>query len=254
MEVPGISRPVLIGLIVVAAALFAFGAAEAADVLTQHTDTRTRTLAAAPTMVISAGIGDVKVVAADRTDVRLTIKEKRSVWGGGHVDVGGDAAGLRLRDRCEGMPLADGTCGVSYRLEVPRDTNVRVVSGTGDVRAEDLHGSADLQSGTGDLHVIDVSGTLRLHATGDVHVEAPAPDIAVQTGTGDIDVVATHPLSIQAQSGTGDIVFSVPDETYAVDARAEVGRETVTVREGDASPRRLRAHTDTGDVVMSAGV
>ena len=49
MDVPGISRPVLVVLIVVAVLLFAYGARTAVGRLTQHTDTHTRTLAAAPT-------------------------------------------------------------------------------------------------------------------------------------------------------------------------------------------------------------
>jgi hypothetical protein len=92
MDVPGISRPVLIALIVVAVLLFAYGATKAVGLLTERTDTQTRTLAAAPTIVVHTGTGDVRIVAADRTDVRLTTKEKRSIWGGGHVRVSGDAA------------------------------------------------------------------------------------------------------------------------------------------------------------------
>jgi DUF4097 and DUF4098 domain-containing protein YvlB len=188
-------------------------------------------------------------VATDRSDVRLTIKERRSMWGGGHVDVSGDAGALHLKDRCQGVPFADDPCDVSFRLEVPRGIAVRVSSGTGDVRAETLDGSVDLRSGTGDLHVTGVRAPVRLRAdTGDVHVEAPAPDISVQTGTGDIDIVATHPATIQAQAATGDIVFVVPDLSYAVDVQTDTGDENVDVRRDDASPRKLRAHTDTGDV------
>ena len=40
----------------------------------------------------------------------------------------------------------------------------------------------------------------------------------------------------------------MPDLTYAVDAQTGTGDEHVDVRRDDASPRRLRAHTDTGDV------
>ena len=87
------------------------------------------------------------IIAADRTDVRLTTKEKRSIWGGGHVRVSGDAADLRLKDHCDGFPVVDDRCGVDSILEVPRATSVRVVTGTGDLRAENLQGSAELQGG-----------------------------------------------------------------------------------------------------------
>jgi Putative adhesin len=242
----------LVVMLVAAVVLFAFGAGKATGLLTQHTDTQTRTFAAAPIIVVSAESGDVKIVATDRSDVRLITKEQRSVWGGGHGDVNGDAAGLRLDDRCDGLPVVDDPCGVSYRLEVPRATAVRVSSGTGDLSAENLDSTTELRTATGDLHVTGVSGTLRLHAdTGDVHVDAPARDISVQTATGDIEIVATHPASIQARADTGDIVFVVPDLTYAVDAQSDVGDDQVVVRRDDASPRKLQAHTSTGNVVVS---
>jgi hypothetical protein len=239
-------------LIVVAGVLFLFGAGKAAGLLTQHTDRHTRTLAAAPTIVVSAETADVKIVATDRSDIRLTTKEQRSMWGGGHATVVGDARGLRLEDRCDGLPAIDDPCDVDYRLEVPRTTAVRVTDGTGDVHADNLEGSADLSSGTGNLHVTGMAGPLRLRTdTGDVHVEAPASDISVQTATGDIDVVATHPQTIRAQAATGDIVLVVPDVTYAVDARSDAGDDTVAVRVDPASPRMLQAHTNSGDVVVA---
>jgi DUF4097 and DUF4098 domain-containing protein YvlB len=252
MDVPGISRPVLAAVIVVAVVLFLFGAGSAVSRLTEHTDTQTRTLAAAPTVVVTTRNADVKIVASDRSDVRLTTKEKRSVWGGGHVELRGDAGGLQLRDSCRDLPVVDDPCHVNLRLEVPRSTDVRVVTGTGDVRAENLAGSTDLRSGTGDLDVIGVHGPVRAHAdTGEVEVVAPAADISVQTATGDVAIVASHPQTIHALAATGDIVMVVPDVTYAVDAQSDAGDDKVLVHLDDASPRKLQAHTSTGDVIVS---
>jgi hypothetical protein len=251
MDVPGISRPALAAMIVVAAVLFAFGATKAAGLVTEHTDTQTRTLTAAPTIVVETGTGDVRIVAADRTDVQLTTKERRSMWGGGRVKVSGDAAHLRLKDHCDGFPIVDDPCSVDSILEVPRDTSVRVATGTGDLRAENLEGGADLSAGTGDLRAVGVRGPLRLSSeTGDVHVEAPSSAVVARTSTGDIRIEGTRPGTIDAQADTGDIHLIVPDLAYAVDVRTDTGDETVDVRRDDASPRELRAHTDTGDVYV----
>ena len=240
-------------MIVVALAIFLFGATRAVGLLTERTDSRTRTLAAAPTIVVHTGTGDVRIVAADRTDVRLTTKEKRSIWGGSHVRVSGDAGDLRIKDHCDGFPVVDDPCGVASVLEVPRATSVRVVTGTGDLRAENLHGAAELTAGTGDLHAVGVSGPLRLSSeTGDVHVEGPSPDVVARTSTGDIRVEASGPRTIDAQADTGDIHISVPDLTYAVDVHTDTGDDNIDVRPDDASPRKVRAHTQTGDVHLEA--
>jgi Toastrack DUF4097 len=255
MEVPGISRAVLIGLVVVATLLFLFGASVATGVITEHTDTRTRILAAAPRIVVSARTGDVRVVAADRSDVRLTIKEKRSLWGGGHARMSADGAHVTLDDSCDNPPLVDGPCGTSYLLEVPRDTAVRVSTGTGDVHAQQLDGGADLRSGTGDLDVEDVRGSVRVDtATGDVDVTGASPDITARTATGDIDIVATAARSIRADSAAGDVDVLVPDETYAVDAESEGGDDHVGVHVDDTAPRRVHAHSAAGDVSVEPGV
>jgi DUF4097 and DUF4098 domain-containing protein YvlB len=253
MDVPGISRPVLLVLIVVAAVLFLYGAGTALSRVTEHTDTQTRTFAATPTVVISTNSADVNIVASDRGDIQVTTREQRSVWGGGHIRMRGDAGGLELRDRCHDLPIVEDPCHVSVRLEVPRSTSVRVVTGTGDLRAEHLEGGADLRSATGDTHVLGVRGPVRVHAdTGDVEVVASAPDISVQTATGDVAIVASHPQTIRARAATGDIVLVVPDLTYAVDAQSDVGDDKVFVQRDDTSPRKLQARTNTGDVIVSA--
>jgi Putative adhesin len=254
MDVPGISRPVLIVLIVVAAVLFLYGAGTALSRVTEHTETQTRTFAAAPTVAISTNGAEVKIVASDRRDVRVTTREQRSLWGGGHVRMRGDAGGLELRDRCHDAPIVEDPCHVSMRLEVPRATSVRVATGTGDVRAENVEGSADLSSGTGDTHVIGVRGPVRVHAeTGDVEVVAPAPGISVQTATGDVAIVASRPQTVRAVAATGDIVLVVPDLTYAVNAASDAGDDKVLVHVDDASPRKLEAHSNTGDIIVSTG-
>jgi hypothetical protein len=119
MRVPGIPQPALVALIVVAAALFVFGAGKASGLLTKHAETHTRTMAAARTLVVAGRTGDIQIVAADRSDIRLTTKEQRSMWGGGHAKVLGDARGLRLDDHCRGLPLVDDPCNVNFLLEVP---------------------------------------------------------------------------------------------------------------------------------------
>ena len=115
MDVPGIPRPVLVALIAVAVLLFAYGGTKATALITEHTDTQTRVLPGAPTIVVDVETGDVRVTATDRRDVRLTTKEKRSMWGGGHAEVAGDAHGCTSaitarRCRWSTRPAASATC------------------------------------------------------------------------------------------------------------------------------------------------
>jgi hypothetical protein len=252
-------RPVLIGLIALAVLIAATAATRAAGLVSEHTDTRVRSFTPAPTVVVSDRRSDLVVVASDRRDIQLTSRVRRSVWGGGHVHVTGDASGLRIDDGCDGLgggiPVVHRGCTISLRLEVPRDVSVRVDSGTGSVRVVNVAG-ADISSGTGELRALGVRGRLRLDAsTGGIHVESPATDIEATSATGDIEVTATNPAgpsSLRAVSDVGDVVVVVPDLTYAADVGSDVGDDKDLVKHDPASPRRLTARSAVGDVIVTA--
>jgi DUF4097 and DUF4098 domain-containing protein YvlB len=248
MDVPGISRPVLVVLIAVAVLLFAAGASWAVSWLTRETETRTQTLAAASSIEIEGDSGDIRVVGSDRSDIRLTTKQHRSIFGRPHLRASYSDGRLVLEGDCAEIELWGG-CGVSYRLEVPRDVAVHLSTHSGDVSAEDLRGDADLLTRSGDVDVDDVLGKLRLQTrSGDVDVDSASPDIDADTRSGDVHVRARNPTRVRAQTSSGDVHVSVPDRTYAVQAEAASGDENVDVRRDPRAPRSIDARTSSGDV------
>jgi uncharacterized membrane protein len=251
MDVPGISRPVLVVLIAAAVVLLAGGASWALSFATHHTETHARTIPATPTIEIEGHSGDIVVVGTDRSDIRLITKESRSIFGRPDVNVDVSGGRLRLDGSCSEFEIwgADGGCSVDYRLEVPRDTDVRLLTRSGDVSAEDLGGSADLQTSSGDVDAFGVLGTLRLQtSSGDVDVDASSKDIDAQTTSGDVHVRARDATRVRAQTTSGDVHVSVPDRTYAVQAQAASGDENVDVSTDARAPRRINAQTISGDV------
>jgi DUF4097 and DUF4098 domain-containing protein YvlB len=191
------------------------------------------------------------VVGSDRSDILVTTKESRSVFGRPHSHV--DAAGgrLRLDGGCSEFEIwgADGGCSVNYRLEVPRRTTVHLVARAGDVSAEDLGGDADLQTRSGDVDAIRVLGTLRLQTrSGDVDADSSSTDIDATSTSGDVDVRARNATRVRAQTTSGDVHVSVPDRTYAVHTRAVSGDEHVDVRVDAHASRSIDARTTSGDV------
>jgi DUF4097 and DUF4098 domain-containing protein YvlB len=250
MDVPGISRPVLLVLSVVATLLLLAGAAWAVSFLTHKTERHTRSLSAAATIEIEGTSGDIRVVGSDRRDVLLTTKERRSIFGRPHVHVDYRAGHLSLEDDCSGVSFLGGDdCRVSYLLEVPRDTAVRLLTHSGDVSAQDLRGGADLQTRSGDVDAIDVLGALRLQTrSGDVDADSASTDIDASSTSGDVRVRARDATGVRAQTTSGDVHVSVPDRTYAVRAHAVSGDENVDVRTDPNAPRRVDASTTSGDV------
>ena len=231
MDVPGIPRPVLVALIAVAVVLFACGAAWALSWATHHNDTHTRVLPAGSAIEVASRHSDIKVVGSDRSDVLLTTKERRSVFGRPHVHVRYADGHLRLDADCSGAQVFGDSCSARFLLEVPRAMAVRLAASSADV------------------HAVDVSGRLSVHvSSGDIHVDAPSTDIVAQTSSGDIHVRASDATSVRAVATSGDVHVSVPDRTYAVRTRSTSGDQSVHVREDARSPRHLDAETTSGDV------
>jgi DUF4097 and DUF4098 domain-containing protein YvlB len=254
MDVPGIPRPALVALIAVAVLLFAVGTSWALSWVTRQTDTTTRTLAAPSTIEVDASSGDVDVVGSDRRDMRLTTKESRTLFGRPHVHIESSAGRLRLDGKCSEFELwgTDGRCSVSYRLEVPRDATVHLVTRSGDVTVEDVRGAADLRTRSGDVQAFDVLGTLRLETiSGDVHADSASADIDAGTTSGDVDVRAREATRVRAHTTSGDVHVRVPDRTYAVQTRAVSGDQNVDVRTDRNAPRSIDASTTSGDVHVS---
>jgi hypothetical protein len=150
---PGIPRPVLVTLIAVAVLIFAGGGAWALSWATHHTDTRTRLLPAGSTIDVESVSGDVEVVGSDRSDVRLTTKARRSVFGRPHVHVRYADGHLRLDADCSGAQVFGNDCATSYVLDVPRDMAVRLVATSADVHASDVRGRLRVYASSGDVHV-----------------------------------------------------------------------------------------------------
>jgi hypothetical protein len=231
MQVKGISRPVLVALIVVALLLFAAGAVWALSWATHHTDSRTRVFPAGSAIDVQLRAGDIRIVGSERPDVRLTSKERRSMFGTPHVRVGYESGRLRLDSHCSGADLVGSGCAVSYVLEVPRAMAVHLAASSGDVDA------------------IDLGGPLRVSvSSGDVDVIAPSGDIVARTSSGDIHIRATDAQDVKAVATSGDVHVIVPDRTYALFTRSTSGDRHLDVREDPRSPRHIDAETTSGDV------
>jgi hypothetical protein len=254
MKVSGIPRAALVAMVLIALVPFAVGTAWGLSWVTRHSETRTTTLAAATTIEVRGTNGDIAVVGSDRTDVALTTRLRSTLFGRPHVRMRYVDGRLRLDGKCSRLDVGgpDAGCGVSYRLQVPIGTTVRLVTQSGDVSAQHVRGDADLQTSSGDVAAIDVVGTLRLSTiSGDVDVSAPSRDIAAATVSGDVEVHALDAERVRAQTTSGDVDVRVPDRVYAVQTRAVSGDEHVRVRTDPHAPRSIHASTTSGDVDVS---
>ena len=167
--------------------------------------------------------------------VRRTVR----VAFGQTVDVGREisAGRMRIRSRCPASVL--GTCSASYRLTVPNNVAVTVRTGSGDVRLRGFRGSAQIDTGAGDIAADAYCGFL----------------LRARADTGNVSASATcAPERLELRSRTGQVRAVVPPGRYRIDADSDDGASRVRgLAAADSAPFQIQALSSAGDVDLSAG-
>jgi hypothetical protein len=185
-------------------------------------------LAGADALIV--GGGDRSAVEVRRTDEfafgRHATSQRRA-----------DGGVLAIRSRCPRTVLD--VCSARYRLTVPDNVRVTIRTTSGNVRFADYRGSAQVDTGTGDITVAGFCGfALRARAL-----------------AGDVTADASCALErLELRSRTGDVRAVVPPGRYQVDADSDVGRRTVQgITAAEDAPFLIQALSSAGNVSVEAG-
>ncbi len=181
--------------------------------------------------------GDVSIVGGSQTGVSISTsnrfafghgpRERRSLRGGI----------LRISSDCPQMVV--GSCGASYRIDVPNDVPISVRTEHGDIRLDGYQGSADIATDTGAINAEGYCGFV----------------LGAASASGDISVsTACSPERLTLRSDSGDVHATVPPGNYRIQAASNAGATSVSglVDDGGA-PWAIEALSNTGKVGLSAG-
>ena len=124
-------------------------------------------------------------------------------------------------------------CRVSYRVEVPASTATHLTIGAGGIQVRGLSGTTYAKAEAGTVKVADSSArTLTAIADGG-NVTASFKAL---------------PDRVDANAAAGNVTVRLPEGVYDVDPRTEAGGRSVSVQTDSASPHKIKAHTEAGDV------
>ena len=175
------------------------------------------------------GGGDRSAVEVRRTDEyafgRRALSTRRASGGA-----------LVLTSRCPRTVLD--VCAAGYRLTVPDNVRVTVRTSSGDVRFVGYRGSAQIDTGRGDIAVGGYCGfALRARAQ-----------------SGDVSATASCALErLELRSRTGDVRAVVPAGRYQVDATSDDGSRSVRgVTQAEDAPFQIQVLSSAGDVAVEA--
>lgn len=156
---------------------------------------------------------------------------------------------------------------ISYLVLVPRDTDLQVRTGSGDVEVGDLQGPVSAETGAGEIRIGRVSGEVRVRTgSGDVElVESAGATVRtgsgrirvrsagggrseLTTGSGDVDIEnASGPLRVRTGSGRITVVGE-PRESWELGA----GSGDVSIDVPPAAAFNVDIHTGSGDIAARA--
>lgn len=184
-------------------------------------------------IVLDAGDGSVEVLGGgERAGVQLRRRDEAAFGHTPDVERVVRNGMLRLRGRCPRGVLT--SCKSSWRLVVPDNIPVTVVTDDGDVAMRGFRGSARLRTVSGHVTVRQFCGFA----------------LEARTETGAVDADATCPLArLSLRSRDGDVRAAVPTGRYRLDAVSDEGDETIDgITAADEAPFQVQALSTTGDV------
>ena len=197
-------------------------------------------------------VGSVRVVASDRADTVVTVVPSRD---GQAIDL--EAAEQTRVEHEPGrivvvMPKAHGLGrylskrygSVDVTLELPEGSDLRVVAGVGEVRAEGRLGDVDIRSGLGDV-VVDRVQAVRVKTHGEV-VVGSAGGHAELTGAGEVRVGEVDGSAAVKNTNGRIWVGAVHGSVHANSANGDV---VVDRAEGDVIAKTANGHVRVGEVV-----
>lgn len=219
-------------LLLIAAALAVSGAlttrTELASYLAHGTPERiVLALESGNAEVVGGGKGAVEVRRTARYAYGHAPRERRSATDGQ----------LRISSGCPSVLF--GGCTASYRLTIPENVPLTVRTAGGTVRLAGVRGSAEIQSGAGDVDVDTFCGF----------------SLAIETTSGHARTTAScSPQRLEMSSASGNLNATVPVGTYRIQAESEQGaREVTDLERSSQAPFEIRMVSERGDVTVRGG-
>ncbi|TDD36856.1 hypothetical protein E1287_10065 [Actinomadura sp. KC06] len=151
---------------------------------------------------------------------------------------------LSLSSKCARATIGYTNCGVSYRVEVPRNMPVEVDNADGAVVASGLSGAVKLHSDNGSLKVTDLRATSASISSNDgsIHVTGRAATAVLRSDNGSINATGLTTDRLTARTDDGRIELSGRATV------AEVGTANGSIDAGGLTTDRITAETSNGGI------
>lgn len=248
------NRVFAMGSVVAMAALFA-----AASAAPAHADdwSKTYPISSRADLHVTTDDGDVNITPTDQKQIDAKVTTEGYKIGPSDVRIeesqNGDHVSIAVRMPHMSWSFWGGGHhrSVHVELRVPRDLDLEVKTGDGNVTSQAVAGHIHFDTGDGNITATGLKGDIHLHS-GDGHIEAASLDgtLRVDTGDGHVNVrgrfdsldVKTGDGSIEAEAASGSQVNS----PWAI----LTGDGHINLRIASDLKADLSAHTGDGSITL----
>ena len=204
-----------------------------------------------PTISVEFRAGDIVVDAPETagsttgstgTTVELTgagDRASRELIDATTIDQRGDTIVVQMPKR--GHDLFNRTPDLQLQITTTPGAALMIKSGSADVRARGSFAGSRVDTGSGHISVLHLTGSSRLRSgSGDVTLDSTEADLDVQTGSGDIRIGSVS-AACGVQTGSGDVEL----QHVAGPMKAQTGSGDIAVADAEGD---VRTQTGSGSV------
>jgi DUF4097 and DUF4098 domain-containing protein YvlB len=187
-----------------------------------------------PEIAVDTNDGDVEISpgTSEQVNVRVMVRGVKM----SDMQISGKQTGNRLEIKVhKPSRTCIGFCSQEIRIvvQVPRDSDLNLHSGDGNLHVQDIKGRMQLETSDGDMRLRGIEGSLRADThDGNVDVSGRFDFLNLRTGDGNIDAeinaTATPQPGWSVRTGDGNLRLRLP-ENFAADLSAHTGDGTVRV-------------------------
>ncbi len=199
---------------------------------------KTFSVSGTPDVSVDTNDAEIRVYASERKDVEATVFTQGYKIGPSDVSINDRQTGDRLDLKVHiphqyGISLGWHNRSVKIELNVPRQSDLNLHTGDGNIRLQGVKGNLRLDSGDGEIEALDSAGPLKANTSdGNIRVDGVFSALDVHTGDGNILVTAGAGSKMDSgwllRTGDGNVELRLPDG-FAANLDAHTGDGHVRV-------------------------
>ncbi len=217
--------------------------------------TKTYSISGRADLHVTTDDGDVNIVGADQKQIDARVVTEGYKIGASDVRVeesqNGDHVELNVKLPHMNFSWFGGHRSVRIELRVPRELDLDIRTGDGNVTAQPVAGRIKIDTGDGNVTASGLKGDIYMHS-GDGHIEGANFDgsLNVDTGDGHITVLGRFD-TLNLKTGDGSIEASVmAGSKIASSWTLHSGDGHINLRLPDNFNADLEAHTGDGRITL----